>query len=91
MYLYFLQQPHGAPSDRNRHIGDLGNIEAGPDGVAYISFADPLISLSGTNSIIGRSVVVHEKADDLGRGGMEDSLTTGSAGGRIACGIIGLL
>lgn len=33
---------------------------------------------------------VHADADDLGQGGFEDSKTTGHAGGRLACGVIGL-
>lgn len=41
-------------------------------------------------SIIGRAVVLHADADDLGRGGFADSKTTGHAGPRIACGVIGL-
>jgi len=84
-------QPHGAPGDKNRHIGDLGNILADAEGTANVNLLDPLISLSGVNSIIGRSIVVHEKEDDLGRGGHEDSLKTGNAGGRLACGVVGLL
>ncbi|XP_064404999.1 uncharacterized protein LOC135350198 [Halichondria panicea] len=80
---------HGGPTDANRHAGDLGNIEAGDDGTATVNITDNQIPLSGENSIIGRSVVVHADADDLGKGGFEDSLTTGHAGGRLACGVIG--
>ena len=50
---------------------------------------DSFISLSGSNSIIGRSLVVHAEPDDLGQGGHELSKTTGNAGARSGCGIIG--
>ncbi|CAL1712850.1 unnamed protein product [Somion occarium] len=81
---------HGAPGDIERHVGDLGNIESDADGNAKFSFEDRLISLNGPLSIIGRSVVVHAGTDDLGKGGDDESLKTGNAGGRAACGVIGL-
>ena len=48
------------------------------------------MQLIGEHSVIGRSLVVHADEDDLGKGGYEDSLTTGHAGGRMACGVIGI-
>ncbi|CAI8028538.1 Superoxide dismutase [Cu-Zn] [Geodia barretti] len=81
---------HGGPNDDERHAGDLGNIVADASGVAVIDVEDCQIPLSGENSIIGRSVVVHADEDDLGRGGFPDSLTTGHAGARLACGVIGI-
>ncbi|XP_064488248.1 superoxide dismutase [Cu-Zn] 5-like [Ornithodoros turicata] len=79
---------HGAPNDTIRHVGDLGNILATDDNVAMIDIWDSVITLNGPRSIIGRSIVVHEKADDLGRGTSADSLTTGNAGGRLNCCLI---
>ncbi len=75
---------HSGPDAENRHVGDLGNIEADPSGQARYDRFDSLIVFSGNASIIGRSVVVHMQPDDL--------LTqpTGGAGGRVACGVIGL-
>ncbi|KAA3486457.1 superoxide dismutase [Cu-Zn] [Gossypium australe] len=96
---------HGAPEDENRHAGDLGNVIVGDDvcfyflffqfclfdpGCASFSITDEQIPLTGPNSIIGRAVVVHADPDDLGKGGHELSKSTGNAGGRVACGIIGL-
>ncbi|EGX45974.1 Superoxide dismutase [Cu-Zn] [Orbilia oligospora] len=81
---------HGAPSDENRHVGDLGNITTDGSGVAKGTITDSQVSLIGPNSILGRTVVVHAGTDDLGKGGHADSLTTGNAGGRPACGVIGI-
>jgi len=83
---------HGAPEDPKgeRHAGDLGNVVADADGKANINISDSLISLCGDNSILGRTVVVHADVDDLGKGGHELSKATGNAGGRLACGVIGI-
>ena len=50
---------HGAPTDDERHAGDMGNITAGADGVANVDITDAQIPLSGPNSIVGRAVVCH--------------------------------
>jgi len=76
--------PHGAPMDMKRHEGDMGNIEADATGNAHIEYTDKMISFSGTNSIIGRGVIVHKDADDL------KTQPTGNAGARVACGVIGI-
>jgi len=81
---------HGGPCDEARHAGDLGNIIADDKGVAKVELKDAQIPLTGVNSIIGRAIVVHADEDDLGKGGYEDSKTTGHAGARLACGVIGI-
>jgi len=95
---------HGNITDNkdNRHIGDLGNIVVDKNGNCNMILYDRYIKLKGKCSIVGRSVVIHDKPDDLGRGGLnkdgkikdlkvhQESLKTGNAGKRILCGIIGL-
>ncbi|VVC24668.1 Superoxide dismutase, copper/zinc, binding site,Superoxide dismutase, copper/zinc binding domain [Cinara cedri] len=81
---------HGAPIDEVRHVGDLGNIEADGSGLAKVNINDSIISLTGSLNIIGRTLVVHADQDDLGKGGHELSSTTGNAGARVACGVIGI-
>ncbi|KAG8231143.1 hypothetical protein J437_LFUL011210 [Ladona fulva] len=80
---------HGGPNDKNRHGGDFGNIEANELGVAFVSIQIPgdMISVEsgGEMGIIGRSIVIHENEDDLGKGGTPESLKTGGAGKRQAC------
>jgi len=82
---------HGAPNVTERHVGDLGNVVANAAGVAEINFLDKEITLSGANDIIGRGVIVHQDEDDLGLGGFDDSKSTGHAGARVGCGVIGTL
>ncbi|RCI02888.1 Superoxide dismutase [Cu-Zn] [Rhizopus stolonifer] len=80
---------HGAPEAEVRHAGDLGNITASASGEATLKIEDSQIKLIGPHSIIGRTVVIHADEDDLGLGGHELSATTGNAGDRLACGVIG--
>ncbi len=74
---------HGAPDDRMRHVGDLGNIVVESDGKSQSESVDKVISLKGFNKIIGHAVIVHAGEDDL------TSQPTGNAGARLACGVIG--
>ena len=76
--------PHAGPEAANRHAGDLGNITADSAGNATLDRVDAHLSLSGPNTIIGRGVVVHDKADDL------TTQPTGNAGARIGVGVIGV-
>ncbi|KAG6907873.1 Superoxide dismutase [Cu-Zn] [Tephrocybe rancida] len=83
-------QSHGAPTDKIRHVGDLGNVKSEADGSSVFTFEDSQLTLNGPQSIIGRAVVLHAGTDDLGHGGDEESLKTGNAGARAACGVIGI-
>jgi Cu-Zn family superoxide dismutase len=80
-------QNHGGPPGKTsqRHTGDLGNI-ALVNGKFEKNYY-----LSGIKvaDLFGRSVIVHKDPDDYGKGGKEDSHTTGHAGARLACAIIG--
>jgi Cu-Zn family superoxide dismutase len=74
------------------HAGDLlNNIQADKHGKFSYIYKDPRVRLKGdiSESIVGRSVVIHYGIDDLGLGGDSESLKTGNAGGRMACSIIG--
>jgi superoxide dismutase, Cu-Zn family len=76
--------PHALPNGGPRHAGDLGNVTADDQGKAHYEITVQNISIAGTkNPIIGRGVIVHAKADD-------GSQPVGNAGGRIACGVIGI-
>lgn len=76
--------PHAGPKADIRHAGDLGNLSAGEDGVAAVEITDTKLALDGDRSIVGRSILVHEKADDL------KTQPSGDSGARISCGVVGL-
>jgi Cu-Zn family superoxide dismutase len=77
---------HG--NEDSGHVGDLGNINAGKDGVATVYKIAKHVDLIGDRSVVGRGVVVHADPDDLGQGKNAESLKTGNAGDRLACGVI---
>uniref|UniRef100_A0A3G9D4G4 Superoxide dismutase [Cu-Zn] n=1 Tax=Reticulitermes speratus TaxID=60591 RepID=A0A3G9D4G4_9NEOP len=81
---------HGGPEDEFRHAGDFGNILADEYGNASYRIKGTQISLcpGSVGYSVGRAFVVHEGIDDLGKGGNEESLRTGNAGGRLACCVV---
>ncbi|KAJ4201356.1 Superoxide dismutase [Cu-Zn] [Fusarium solani] len=81
---------HGAPSHHERHVGDLGNFQTDSSGTSIGTMTDYLVKLIGPESVLGRTIVIHAGTDDLGQGPNEESKVTGNAGGRPACGVIGI-
>ncbi len=74
---------HGAPIAAVHHAGDLGSLFVRDDGTGYYKVFMPELTIdSGDHAVVGRSIVVHEKIDDL------VSQPTGAAGGRVGCGEI---
>jgi Cu-Zn family superoxide dismutase len=72
---------HGGPDSVARHAGDFGNITADASGEGHLDWKGKL-KFSGAESIIGKSVIVHEKEDDL------KTDPSGNSGTRIACAVI---
>ena len=77
---------HGLMNPEGPHAGDLPNISVEADGKGNTEVVNTHFTLgAGTNSVFhagGSAIVIHEKADD----GKTDP--AGSAGSRIACGVI---
>ena len=93
---------HGSLTSKVRHMGDLGNIVS-KSGVSKGELYLPKARLDSSKyGILGRMIIVHADEDDLGLGGLDaqgrvidqkvhaESLKTGNAGKRVACGVIGL-
>jgi Cu-Zn family superoxide dismutase len=70
---------HGGPNTPVRHGGDLGNMTVNSLGGGLLVVA---VSDLTVENVVGRSVVVHEKADDL------QTDPAGNSGARIACGVL---
>jgi len=73
---------HGAPDAAEKHEGDMGNITADKKGKAKLTIELSGVSLGGPESIVGKAVIIHEKADDM------KTPPAGNAGARLACGVI---
>jgi Cu-Zn family superoxide dismutase len=74
---------HGGPGTPVRHGGDLGNIEVDSKGRGVLDVVVQDLTVAGLeNGVVGRAIVVHEKADDL------QSDPAGNSGARIGCGQI---
>jgi Cu-Zn family superoxide dismutase len=86
-----FNKTHGSPFSKVRHVGDFGNIEQDTQGNAILNYTLPSVQLGGPFSVIGRGVVLHAGEDDLGLGDSPLSNTTGNAGDRLACAVIGRL
>jgi Cu-Zn family superoxide dismutase len=85
-----LHKKHGGIDSKERHVGDLGNLQTNEDGIAKYIIRDNIIKLRGNKyNIIGRGLIIHADEDDCGKGSFPDSLTTGHSGKRIACAVIG--
>jgi Cu-Zn family superoxide dismutase len=81
---------HGCPGMKERHVGDLGNLQVDNKGCANYQIVDNVIKLRGSVcNIIGRGLIIHEDEDDCGLGKNNASKLNGNAGKRIACAIIG--
>ena len=78
---------HGSLRTQVRHTGDIGNVVS-QNGQILTEVTVPGMNLVGKDSIVGRAVVLHEKADDEGMGMAATSKVNGDAGARIACGNI---
>ncbi len=78
---------HGKWGESEFHLGDIGNITVGEDGMGSITLTTDLWEI-GTGSdvdVVGRGIIVHAGADDF------TSQPSGAAGARIGCGVIGLV
>ena len=86
-----FNKKHGGLHSKERHAGDLGNIESiNKESIGELFVKQLSLIRSRKTSVLGRMFIIHDKEDDLGEGGDEESLKTGNAGARLACGVIGL-
>lgn len=80
---------HGSRDSAQKHAGDLGNVFVQFDGVANIDFLVNHVTLEDPAFSIGNhSIVITDRADDLGVNQNIESRLRGNSGRAVACGII---
>ncbi|MFC0428267.1 superoxide dismutase family protein [Chryseobacterium scophthalmum] len=73
---------HGKWGSEHFHMGDIGNLEAGTDGKAKLTFKTDkwcLDCVDESKNIIGKGIIIHADKDDF------MTQPTGNAGGRVGC------
>ena len=77
-------QPHGNPASVDRHLGDMPNVSTDAQGVATVDIVVSGVTLrtGQVNDIVGKAIVLHQKADDY------KTQPAGDSGSRIACAVI---
>jgi Cu-Zn family superoxide dismutase len=76
---------HGVMSEKGAHLGDLPNVHVPAGGALDVEVFVPGAHLAGANGILdadGAALVLHAQPDDY------RTDPSGSAGDRIACGVI---
>ena len=74
---------HGSPSAPDHHAGDMPMLVADSYGEATLTAELDVVAIGGgAADVIGRSVIVHQDADDF------KTQPTGNSGARVACGVI---
>jgi len=82
-----FRKKHGLKNPEGAHLGDLPNLEVGPDGAGRLEATVPnleLVAYAPTAVIktIGTALVIHAGPDD------ETTDPFGNSGERIACGVL---
>lgn len=86
----------GDEAEHPEHAGDLPSILVMEDGTAALRFTTDRVTLADLTDEDGTAMILHEGFDNYANiperyaadGADEDTLATGDAGGRAACGVI---
>jgi superoxide dismutase, Cu-Zn family len=74
---------HGGPDDATHHAGDLGNMDVDENGHGHLELMSKDLSIEDPKTgVIGHSIIIHAKPDDL------KTDPAGNSGDRIAGGAI---
>lgn len=77
---------HGMLDRTPFHLGDVGNVQVGPEGEGTFTISTDVWSIgtNAPNDVVGRTLVVHAGPDDF------VSQPAGNSGDRIGCGVVRL-